>query len=388
MIPSNPDPEAVLRLARHSLAVIRAGQDAGGAYLAAPTFPTYRFSWFRDGAFIADAMSRVGDIDSAERFFDWCARVLLDRRERVRAIVAAARSAPDVAPGDHLHTRYHVDGTESSGPWENHQLDGYGAWLWALGAHAERHDRSAVRWSAAAAISADYVAALHRLPCYDWWEEHREQRHPSTLAAVRAGLVAVGRLSGVPDATRRAAQAAADDIERAVRQDGTRQGYVPKWLGSDAVDASLIAVSTPFGLLAPHEPLMQATAARVERDLLHDGGVHRYLADVYYGGGEWPILSALVGWHRARAGDRDGALAQLAWIIRQATHEGDLPEQVAHHLLAPHTLRPWIERWGPSACPLLWSHAMFLTLATELGLVSPELGATPPVRPGRARGAA
>ena len=52
------DLAAVPRLALHSLAVIRAGQDAGGAYLAAPTFPTYRFSWFRDGAFIADAMSR------------------------------------------------------------------------------------------------------------------------------------------------------------------------------------------------------------------------------------------------------------------------------------------------------------------------------------------
>jgi hypothetical protein len=28
---------------------------------------------------------------------------------------------------------------------------------------------------------------------------------------------------------------------------------------------------------------------------------------------------------------------------------------------------PWVEKWGPPPCPLLWSHAMFLTLASELG---------------------
>lgn len=377
----SPDPAAVLRLARHSLAVIRSGQDAGGAYVAAPTFPTYRFSWFRDGAFIADAMSRVGDIDSAERFFDWCARVLVDRRERVAGIVAAVAAGPRVAPLEHLHTRYHVDGSESSEPWENHQLDGYGAWLWALGAHAERHGRPTGRWSEAAAVSADYVAALHHLPCYDWWEEHRDRRHPSTLAAVWAGLVVMDRIPDVPEATRRAAATAAADIGRAVREDAARLGWVPKWLGGDAVDASLIAVSTPFGLLAPDDPLMRATATRVEEDLLHDGGVHRYLADDYYGGGEWIILAAFLGWHRVRLGDRDGALAQLDWIVRQATPAGDLPEQVAHHLLAPDMHAPWVERWGPSACPLLWSHAMFLTLATELGLVPPDLGAISPEAP-------
>ena len=67
-------------LARHSVGVIRAHQATTGAYLASPAFPVYRYSWFRDGAFIADAMSRAGDIESAEAFFGWCAGILAARQ--------------------------------------------------------------------------------------------------------------------------------------------------------------------------------------------------------------------------------------------------------------------------------------------------------------------
>ena len=63
-------------LARRSVEVILAGQAPSGAYVAAPTFGPYAYCWFRDGAFIADAMSRVGEVESAEAFFGWCARTI------------------------------------------------------------------------------------------------------------------------------------------------------------------------------------------------------------------------------------------------------------------------------------------------------------------------
>jgi len=372
---AGPDPRRIERIARRSLTVIRDGQASSGAWIAAPTFPTYRFSWFRDGAFIADAMSRVGDVEATERFFDWCASVLRDRRERIEAIVAATRSGGSVT--DHLHTRYHADGTESDAAWENHQLDGFGTWVWAVDQHARRHARPMHRWLDSIALSAEYVAALHPLPCYDWWEERRDQRHPSTLAAVWAGLRVAASLPAMPKVTRDRAARAAAAIEGAIRDDARRAGHVVKSLGGDTVDASLVSVSTPFGLLAPDDPLMRGTVARIEADLVHHGGVHRYLADVFYGGGEWPLLAAFLGWHRLRCGDREGALAQLDWVVRQATPEDELPEQVATHLLAPDQLPPWVDRWGQSACPLLWSHAMFLTLGVELGLVPSDLAIRP-----------
>ena len=67
-------------------------------------------------------------------------------------------------------------------------------------------------------------------------------------------------------------------------------------------------------------------------------------------------------------GRTEEAHRQLEWIEAQAEPNGDLPEQVAGHVLSPDGLREWTERWGPSPSPLLWSHAMYLTLADELGV--------------------
>ena len=105
------------------------------------------------------------------------------------------------------------------------------------------------------------------------------------------------------------------------------------------MDASLLALSTPFGLLAPDDPLMVRTTAEIERQLVHGGGVHRYALDVYFGGGEWVLLAGFLGWHLVRCGRREDALAALDWMAAQATPALDLPEQVATHVLFPDALR-------------------------------------------------
>jgi GH15 family glucan-1,4-alpha-glucosidase len=361
-------------LAYRSVAVIRAGQATSGAYVASPSFPVYGFSWLRDGAFIADAMSRAGEIVSAEAFFAWCARVLVQRRERVLRLVAAQKAGASIPAGDFLHTRYTLDGQESDADWENFQLDGYGAWLWALGEHCKRHGRAVAPFLEGALLSATYICAFWEHPSYDWWEEHVEGQHTSTLASIHAGLAAAAGWPELPDELRADSARAAERIVAVVRAEGDRLGYLPKWLGSDAVDGSLIAVATPLGMLTAGDPLMAATIARVEADLVHERGVHRYALDTFYGGGEWLLLAALLGLHRAATGQQEEAFAQLEWIARHTTDQGELPEQVNDHLLAPEFEKPWIERWGPVATPLLWSHAMYLTLALELGVVeSPVL---------------
>ncbi len=54
-----------------------------------------------------------------------------------------------------------------------------------------------------------------------------------------------------------------------------------------------------------------------------------------------------------------------------------MPEQATDHLLAPDRYTEWLERWGPIATPLLWSHAMFLTLAARVGLLAASVATTP-----------
>ena len=75
-----------------------------------------------------------------------------------------------------------------------------------------------------------------------------------------------------------------------------------------------------------------------------------------------------LGWFAAQ-GDRDRALRQLFWAAATADSTGALPEQVGEHLLAPAMTQEWVDRWGPVAQPLLWSHAMFIRLAVEMGVL-------------------
>jgi GH15 family glucan-1,4-alpha-glucosidase len=359
-------------LAQHSVRLILDQQAATGAYPASPTFRVYRYSWFRDGAFIADAMSRAGERQSAGRFFDWCAGVVVRRAGRIESILARRAAGEPVARDEYLACRFTLDGDEVEGEdWWDFQLDGYGTWLWALAAHLRRHRDGTVSTDCAAAVelTVRYLLECWNEPCYDWWEEHADERHTSTLAAIFAGLSAAAELAWLAPEQRVASSATAGDIRELVLREGVRDGRLTKWLGSEEVDASLIAAGVPFGLLAPGDPIMTATIAALEDGLAH-GGVHRYAADTYFGGGEWVLLAAMLGSHHAAVGQTERAVAQLLWVADQATPGGDLPEQVSGHLLAPERYEGWVERWGTVATPLLWSHAMFLTLADDLGLLA------------------
>jgi isomaltose glucohydrolase len=338
-------------LAARSVAVIGEHQAPSGAFLAAPYPAPYRNAWLRDGAFVADAMSRAGERASAEAFFSWCAGVV------------EARVEP-MAAGQILDGRFTVDGDEVSGPWSAAQLDGYGAWVWALGEHVRRHGADPAPWLPAAGLSLRFAADRWRMPCFDWWEERRGV-HVVTLAALYAGLTA----GVVTDAW---AGEAAESIRAAVLREGVVDGRLAARLGEGGLDASLIAVSMPFGLLDPGHPVMEATVEAVASELVIGRGVHRHPDDEFYGGGLWLILAGLLGWHQARSGGVEEARAQLDWIAAAASDDGDLPEQVDAHLLHPEMRAGWVERWGPPACPLLWSHALFLTLALELGALRLE----------------
>jgi isomaltose glucohydrolase len=368
-------PPQLRALAERSLAIVRANQAPSGAYLASPAFRVYRYSWLRDGAFIADAMSRAGDVGSADAFFAWCDRVLRARAGQIETLLARAAAGEAIAHHEFLPTRYTAGGDEVDEEWGDFQLDGYGAWLWALDAHARRHRRPVAPFLEGALLSARYTAGFWQQPSYDWWEEHPDQVHGSTLAALAAGLRAIAAWDEVAADQRNALDAVAEEIAERLRAEGIRAGHLTKWLGSDEVDASLLAAATPFAILAPDEPLMTATLARIETDLVHARGVHRYATDSFYGGGQWLNLAGFLGWHLVRLGRHDEALAELAWIAAQATEAGELPEQVPDHLLVPAARDAWLARWGPVATPLIWSHAMYLTLALELGVVTPgELG--------------
>jgi GH15 family glucan-1,4-alpha-glucosidase len=282
---------SIRELAARSVEVIHDGQAASGGYVACPTFPPYGFSWLRDGSFIAEAMSRAGEMESAEAFFGWVARI--------------------VERGLGFEARYTLNGERDRSEWPHRQHDGWGLWLWAVRQHCRRHRRPH-RWREAAEATERHLQTVRSEPCVDWWEE-REGVHAATLACLAAGLD--------------------DDLDLTAAEERLDASLlVLPFLGFDDVDVA---------------PLVSA-----------GGGVHRHLEDTYYGGGEWLLLTAMLG-----LAERDRATECLEWIMAHATEEGFLPEQSQDHLLAPEQWEPWVAKWGPPPCPLLWSHAMFLILA-------------------------
>jgi GH15 family glucan-1,4-alpha-glucosidase len=363
-------------LARRSHRIITAHQHAGGAYPAAPTFSAYRgYAWLRDGGFTAEGISRYGDLDSAGRFHDWVDTVLRDRRDRVDRLVAVADAGGTPSLDLMLPTRFTYDGADGSDPWWDFQTDGYGTWLWSAVTHATRHGLDLARWRGGIEVAVDYLVTFWSRACYDWWEEHVEHRHVSTLGAIHGGLLAAAT-SGVLDVQRAegatAAATATRDLVLAQGLVSVADGGAPhlaKWLGSTVVDGSLPSCVVPFGLVPPGDPIASATLDAVGRDLDVAGGVHRYADDVFYGGGQWLLLSCLLGWNRVVAGDPAAGLRHLVWVADRAGEDGEFPEQVADHLLHPDSRREWLDRWGPVATPLLWSHGMYLVLADELGLL-------------------
>lgn len=364
---------SLLHLAELSHAVIASHQHSGGAYPASPTFSAYRgYAWLRDGSFTAEGMSRYGDIDSVDRFHSWVDGVLSSRRTQVDELHSRHMRGEDIELAAMLPTRFTFEGKDGSDPWWDFQTDGYGMWLWAVLEHCGRHGVDPARWSVGLEVATDFLLDFWDLPCYDWWEEHVEQRHVSTLAASYAGLIAIGRSNLLTPHKREAALAAAADIRALCLSDGVTSDdagtHLAKWLGSSAVDGSLPSAIVPFGLLSPEDPIARATLLAVQRDLDVDGGVHRFQADVFYGGGQWLLLSCLLGWNLAESGDHDGALRHLRWVAQHALANGDMPEQVPDHLLHPEHRAEWIDKWGTVATPLLWSHGMYLILVDALGL--------------------
>lgn len=353
----------MIDLRQHSIAVIRHGQAETGAYIASPNFKTYHYSWLRDGAFIAYGMDRAGQHDSALAFHRWVDRIVCGVAHKVDALEAKAAAGQPIHDSEWLHCRYTLDGQEGVDDWGNFQLDGYGTWLWALCEHVRMTGRPALleEFRTSIDVVVRYLSRFWDRPCYDSWEEHGSDVHPSTLACLYGGLRAINAHRGLP-----AIAAVCEQIRAYVLEHFVHHGRLTKFADGRSVDANLLWVAIPFGLLAPDHPVMQATVAELELRCV-TGGVHRYPEDTYYGGGEWLLLTAWLGWYYADTGRMDQARELLRWIEAQADQQGDMAEQINVLVNDPGMIQPWIEKWGPVAKPLLWSHAMYLVLREEVG---------------------
>ena len=368
-----------------SIQIIKQHQSETGAYVASNNFPTYQYCWLRDGSFIAHAMDTAGEYESATAFFYWVGRTIQRFSYKVDEARLRLSAGEPMGKDDLLHARYTLDGEEVlfDNTWGNFQIDGYGTWLWALNEHVKltRDYDILQKLKEPIEITLRYLELVWKLPNYDCWEEHPEYLHTYSLSTVYAGFKAAGKMIafGKLDIKNIPVAELASEVRQFILESAVKNGRFVKYfcppgsesetrlIGNDGVDASLLAVAMPFQMLPLDNLIIMSTIETIEEDLHRtDGGVYRYKTDVYYGGGEWILLTAWLGWYYTSVNQLDKAQALCEWIESQADENGWLAEQVSDHPLFPEHYTPWIKKWGPIANPLTWSHAMYVILVNAI----------------------
>jgi GH15 family glucan-1,4-alpha-glucosidase len=377
----SPLPENVARTYERSLLVIRTQIDHDGAILAAndsdissAVRDTYSYMWPRDGALVANALTRAGYVDLPRAFFNFCQRVLTQQ-------------------GYLLH-KYNPDGSLASSwhPWTRDgekslpiQEDETALVLWSLWQHFTRFgDVYFIKplYRALICPMADFMAHYRDaetglpLPSYDLWEE-RYGILSWTVGATWGGLMAGARFAeafGEHDRAEKYRQAA-EEIKAGTDQylwmenkgrfarmiNRTPSG---EWEVDDVIDASLAGL-WQYGMYAADDSKIIATMEAI-RDRLwvktDVGGLARYENDNYHQvsqsiedvpGNPWFITTLwLAEWYALTADnlqDLEKSLELLKWVAEHALTSGVLAEQVN-----PHTNAPL------SVSPLTWSHAVFV----------------------------
>jgi GH15 family glucan-1,4-alpha-glucosidase len=358
-------------LIRRSVKAILRNQSPNGAIVASPDFSQYHFCWLRDGSFSAYALDVAGEHEAAAQYHDWVRSAVHRIRGVIDEAIARRHAGHDVGVLEMPPARFTLEGTVVVDGWPNFQIDGYGTWLWSLGRHLASAPSAEFTKELRDAVArvGRYLEAFALNPCYDVWEESGSAIHTSTLASVYGGLVSASELL---DDTRYLETAAT--VKATIEKIGSRLGYFNKSSENDDVDASVLWLDNPFHVVASNDLRFADSVAMISDRLSLDGGVRRYPTDTYFGSGAWPVLTASLGWHYLSAGNTGEARRCLDWIAERFDDDGHLGEQFGGHSRDPHHYNEWVDRWGPPAADLTWSHAMYVILADAIvrGTAGPE----------------
>ena len=351
-------------LAARSLDIIRAGQAPSGAFVASPTFSQYGYAWFRDGAFVAEGLDLVGELEpwrrgsmTGWRGWSWA------RRRGVERSIATARAGAS-RRADYLHCRYALDGRPADDDWPRSSRTARGSGRGACPPRPPwRSPPDAPSGRARPGRALPRRAVGHALLGRVGGVPGPGPRVPQ--AAMLAGLRAMEQIPAWPCA--REVRRGADALETHLL-DGT-----DAWTKSVAirhVDGSLLWIAAPYGLVTPAHPRVAATLARVERELRSRRRRRVPLRDdTYYGGGSGCCSRAALGGATCAAARPVTVTARRARCMdRGAGHAGRRTARAGGDPRAPSRadrgVGAGVGRVGKARC--CRSHATYLALRTEL----------------------
>jgi GH15 family glucan-1,4-alpha-glucosidase len=305
----------------------------------------------------------VGEYEASHRYHRWVNDAIERISEIIDTVIEMRFRGEALDPAHMPPARFALDGSSVIDDWPNFQIDGYGTWLWSLGQHLTLSGRPTLpdELRASVARAARYLSTFALNPCYDVWEESGTALHSSTLACVYGGLVtAAGLLRD------EALLDTANIVRTRLEVDAARLSLYAKSSENESVDASSLWLHVPFHVVDANDPLFNETVNAIVEKLTFEGGLRRYADDTYFGSGSWPVLTASLGWHYAEVGDVEGAKRCRDWVGSHFDDVGHLGEQFGGERRDRVHYDEWVERWGPPALDLTWSHAMFVVLEVAI----------------------
>ena len=243
----------------------------------------YRYCWLRDATFTLYALLLAGYRDEARAWREWLLRAAAGRPQDLQVLygVAGERQLVELElpwlPGYRRSAPVRVGNKAAT----QLQLDVYGEVIDALSlARAAGLEKDVDAWSFQRVL-LDFLESNWDQPDNGIWEVRGDRRHFThskvmVWVALDRGIQAVERLQR--EGAVRRWRALRDEIHATVCKrgfDSHRNTFVQSF-GARRLDASLLQIPL-VGFLPPTDTRVLGTIAAIERELLVDGLVMRYL---------------------------------------------------------------------------------------------------------------
>lgn len=332
-----------------------------GCLVAAPahmpyypaTAKSYFYCWpGRDLGFSLAAAEHL-DLDISEKVLAW----IWERAENYQT------AKPKWKEGL-LASNYHPNGRMEK---TSFQPDQTGTLLWAISEQKLTPLTKKIIKKSSDSLVQLWDKDHFQVPVEDLWEErivHPRFKNNLTysLAACAAGL-------------KKTHKQTADQMIALIEEKAfdSQAGYFLRRFGGTVagdknIDASLLGLVWPFEIIKANDPRMIKTIAAMEKNITDKKGIYRYQFDEYegeieegklhyrLGAGAWPVLTFWMSIIQNKMGNREKAEEYFWLVINHLNKDLLIPEQI----FPENDPRIGVK-------PLLWSHAMFVHAAVELG---------------------
>src|SRR6266550_739383 len=330
----------------------------------------YRYCWPRDACFVVNALSRVGEIRTVEKYLAF----LLDRAESTADARLVPMYAIDGGPIPEERVAECLDGYRGMGPVhignkasEQQQNDIYGEAVLTAEALFARSRASSTRDKelfARLEPFGGHAARLHDVPDAGLWELRGAER-VHTFSSVMC-WVACDRLAKYADHLKLAERAEywrlrAERVHDVISQRSwnAKLNAFTATMEGDSLDASLLLMPR-LGFLEANDPRFLGTVAAIESQLKQGDFVYRYVERDDFGYPENAFLVCTF-WYIEALAAMGGERREQA----RALFEKVLAARNRHGLLAEDLDPRSLEQWGNF--PQTYSMAGIIDCAIALG---------------------